>query len=87
MKYEKRNQFGRNCLHLQMANSKIAKNNMQNVSTLPTHDVMHGFKLIIVVISEADRPIDFKRSANNNPNCCKTGNVNSCKTNSRKILR
>lgn len=48
------------------------------MTLLPTHDVIHGLRLITVVISDAVKPIDSKRSLNNKPNCCNTGKVNNC---------
>lgn len=48
---------------------------------------MHGFKLIIVVICEAVKPIVSKRSRNNNPNCWSTGNVKSCKYEQKSCIK
>lgn len=41
----------------------------------PNADVKHEFKLMIVVISDPDIPIEVNLSRNNKPNCWSTGNV------------
>lgn len=45
---------------------------------LPTHDVRHEFKFIIVVIWDVVSPINFRRSANSRPNCWRTGKQHNC---------
>lgn len=52
----------------------------------PMHDVKHGFKLMMVVISVVERPIICRRSANSSPNCCSTGKTHNCKIERNNIF-